>query len=626
MNQNEIEHDLRELGQDWQKQQKSLADEVLEQLENEMVSPTVRATLQKQESVLGTGWSRSTLAISLASIVGAVIALGVWNGPVSQGFVSAEMLQEAVSEAIEKVETVRMTVTHYNEQSGKKQGLSKSLLDRKRGFVRGSIVDGRWIIVDLDNGKFGWEIQPFPEGTGDSKAEATYLKTRSSINVADIDGIFGQAALPESDYERLEDEDITFNSKKYACYSMKNIAPFSDGPQRVWVFVDKHNLIYLSKTWKQKNDRWILLQDTKYEYNVRIDPKYFEPDFGEHAKVVDVEEEFNKIASLDDCLFSKEIAGLTYGIHRVTPVEQGGLALLVSLRETAPGSAAGLGSWMPCSEIYTNFQTNNVECYRLVNADASEGIKLQWILIMPKKKDTLNPCMEGTKIEFDDTIGVEYGDSRHLANERIHVEFEMPKISEPVSLKQAAALVYKEQKQLLHVPYKVLFTGIEIKNNTRYDQRGNIETVTLKEYQDSFVDCVAFWRGRETKAEIEHIDQQIRNGHVTISRYVPGINAHKMRSFGDKELARACERDELVAVYISGSSITDDGLNSLLPLQKLEELVVGETKISDTSIQTLIQLKTLKVLDVTDTRITSEGAKRLKAGLPKANITSSFSE
>lgn len=184
MNQNEIEHDLRELGQDWQELQKSLADEVLEQLENEMVSPTVRATLQKQEPVMGTGWSRSTLAISLASIVGAVIALGVWNGPVSQGFVSAEMLHEAVSEAIEKVETVRMTVTHYNEQSGKKQGLSKSLLDRKRGFVRGSIVDGRWIIVDLDNGKFGWEIQPFPEGTGDSKAEATYLKTRSSINLS----------------------------------------------------------------------------------------------------------------------------------------------------------------------------------------------------------------------------------------------------------------------------------------------------------------------------------------------------------------------------------------------------------------------------------------------------------
>ena len=138
------------------------------------------------------------------------------------------------------------------------------------------------------------------------------------------------------------------------------------------------------------------------------------------------------------------------------------------------------------------------------------------------------------------------------------------------------------------------------------------------------MDYVAYWREHETKKEIEHINQQIKNGHVSISKYVPGINAHNMPAFGDKELARACKRNGLVAVYITGSSITDDGLKSLLQLHKLEKLTIGETKISDASVQTLMQLETLNYLDVTDTRITREGVEQLKAGLPNAQIGSSF--
>ncbi len=66
--------------------------------------------------------------------------------------------------------------------------------------------------------------------------------------------------------------------------------------------------------------------------------------------------------------------------------------------------------------------------------------------------------------------------------------------------------------------------------------------------------------------------------------------------------------------------ITDKGLESLKPLSRLSKLELSYTRISDAGVDSLLAMKQLKVLHLTGTRVTSEGLKKLKAGLTGCEV------
>jgi hypothetical protein len=112
----------------------------------------------------------------------------------------------------------------------------------------------------------------------------------------------------------------------------------------------------------------------------------------------------------------------------------------------------------------------------------------------------------------------------------------------------------------------------------------------------------------------------------------------------DAGLPKLAGLKKLRTLYLSNTHVTDKGLRSVASLSGLEELTLAYCNIADNGIISLQQLPSLKLLNLNytnvgdvgvdalcsmksltdlligDTKITTEGARRLKAALPDAQI------
>ena len=75
-----------------------------------------------------------------------------------------------------------------------------------------------------------------------------------------------------------------------------------------------------------------------------------------------------------------------------------------------------------------------------------------------------------------------------------------------------------------------------------------------------------------------------------------------------------------VGVDLSGTLITDVGLEILKGLEQLKELDLGGTKVTDRGLENLKGLNQLQRLWLNDTKVTDEGVKKLKQTLPRCEI------
>ena len=84
-----------------------------------------------------------------------------------------------------------------------------------------------------------------------------------------------------------------------------------------------------------------------------------------------------------------------------------------------------------------------------------------------------------------------------------------------------------------------------------------------------------------------------------------------------KKLGGSVTRDDkaegkpVVVVDLSGTQVTDAGMQELAPLKGLKKLVLGSAKVTDAGLKKLAALKGLQTLDLTGTKVTDEGLKEL---------------
>jgi len=76
----------------------------------------------------------------------------------------------------------------------------------------------------------------------------------------------------------------------------------------------------------------------------------------------------------------------------------------------------------------------------------------------------------------------------------------------------------------------------------------------------------------------------------------------------------------LKSINISGTKVTNEGLNQLMELGNLRNLYIRDTAINDDGVIQLKGLTQLKILDITDSKITDVGYKELKEALPDCKI------
>lgn len=99
---------------------------------------------------------------------------------------------------------------------------------------------------------------------------------------------------------------------------------------------------------------------------------------------------------------------------------------------------------------------------------------------------------------------------------------------------------------------------------------------------------------------------------------------NKIGDAGVENLLPLAER--LVWLNLDDTQITDAVGPTLSRFEKLKFLHLGRTKVTDEIVDSLTQLKNLDTIHVTRTGITEEGAARLRAALPDAEVISVVKE
>ena len=108
------------------------------------------------------------------------------------------------------------------------------------------------------------------------------------------------------------------------------------------------------------------------------------------------------------------------------------------------------------------------------------------------------------------------------------------------------------------------------------------------------------------------------------SQCVWGIQAGRIPDVRYEHAALLTRFDDLRALGLQETSITDAALQSLSAMQHLESLDLEGTAITDAGLALLVNLRSLEYLALKKTRVTQPGVAELARKLPNCEISSDF--
>ncbi|MAG94272.1 MAG: hypothetical protein CMJ48_11040 [Planctomycetaceae bacterium] len=98
------------------------------------------------------------------------------------------------------------------------------------------------------------------------------------------------------------------------------------------------------------------------------------------------------------------------------------------------------------------------------------------------------------------------------------------------------------------------------------------------------------------------------------------VGARENRLFGDEHLLRVCIFDEILALNLDRTQVSDAGLQHLRGLSDLEYLWLEGTRVTDAGLKHLEGSSKLKGIWLEGTQVTPKGVKQLQEALPKCKI------
>jgi hypothetical protein len=98
------------------------------------------------------------------------------------------------------------------------------------------------------------------------------------------------------------------------------------------------------------------------------------------------------------------------------------------------------------------------------------------------------------------------------------------------------------------------------------------------------------------------------------------LQALFLYEIGDFHLKKICLLTGLHELYLSNTTVTDQGLSQLGCLKNLRRLYIYHTEITDKGLLNLIQLKDLKWLTLSGTGITEQGLMMFKMAMPNCKV------
>lgn len=621
MTNDSVEQQLRELGQEWPPND-SFVDSVISRVDSEPRLPKPSATGESH-----------VMRFRYLTVGAILLCIGLWAalGPQSTGSV----LYAQVKEALKQVQTIHQVMSVQTDD-GSLRTVVETWFARGRGFA--VISDEQ---IRIDNGTYFWEHK---------KGSDTALRTKSQSADELLDQALNIREKLDRNCERFRAGDRSIDGVEHECYRLLSHgaakpAGFDSENRREFVFISPKSLLKRAEAQRKVEGEWKTHVVRTWEYDVPVAPHVFEPQFGEGVSVIKVDEEFEKLTTVENAVHTEQREGLIYTIHQAKRFENGGIMIMASVRGTDETlKEFPLTRRMLQPGLYitdgpaTNWQASpqGSGYFRLKLAEANhQGVDAQWWMMVPRgRKPNWFEADDGlVQLKIGITPRGEFAKANHTDERGVthHINWDLaidiPKPERLPSLSEMSEDVLADLRMLSTSGFHgTLHLGVKDVDGILTQQHGTAEDVSPEQFTAATQNHLRWWENND-------VDFQLTKGatglgamdgdEIGASGMKPAVMVDYYSAVDDKTLAQASERSDLVAVSVRGTMITDAGLAYLTGLKNLKRLNVADTLVTDDSLRHFQAMKSLQHLNVTGTRMTQTGVDKLRKALPDALIMTS---
>lgn len=403
---------------------------------------------------------RFVMRAAMASAAGLVIGAAVWFGVMGHAATVYAQVIAALDEARS------MHAIGYLWQEGDWAKGMESWYDPQRGAAQVNWQDGHVNNVQIDDGKSHWSFDAVgktsvryrsddPKGVAQDMLE---LRQRSTNWQRDPSGDKTLAGVPTQMYAQTH----------------------WDGKSQGRIWLDAAMRPLLCQFGPIENGRFQPRKQVTVEYDVKIDPVRFQPDFGPDVRTIDGERLLSERFDLDKAIFKQELLGLVLAVHEAKRVEAGVL-VVYSIRPTEATnrelgqliSRKGAGSkcygdmqvdwsWKRTSDgktIHHSYLMSDMASMAL------NGMNVAWCLMTPRGQapESAEEIQLGARIYTRDKLQEKLKAQGRPWFQEFPSLTPLPLPGESLSLRQVVSQVYADAKMLAPVAaYVNLPSGAEL--------------------------------------------------------------------------------------------------------------------------------------------------------------------
>ncbi|MBS0267051.1 MAG: hypothetical protein JSS02_34315 [Planctomycetes bacterium] len=576
----------------------------------------------------------SRLALGLATSLG--LAVAVWQLVWSHS--EGSKLYAQVRTAAEKVSTIHV-VSEFAGPAGVMRRAGDLWFARGVGFA--CVSDE---LTRIDDGQFLWEY---------TRGASFGSRTKTQGPDWMLDQALDIKLELERHCRRFADGDKEIGSIPCRCYQVVP-PPVPAGVEPAgrelmhesFVYVSADSLVRRMETHEKVQGQWVVRTVRTWEYDIAVPPESFQPNFGPQVEIVDADEIFQRLVDLRTAAHVTERDGLIYAVHRAVQFENGGVALMASVRGTEetlakfplrrrmlqPGLYFVEG---PATHGRSSPQGHGWFQIELAQAD-HDGINVKWWVLIPRGRPIDAFDVESGKVMLDFGVVANgaYADEKKDA-QGVRLSFlwkEAIPVSRPeprATLESIVESVYADQALLRAIPFKHLDLGVSDVNSSLTAKMGSIEQTTSAEFAKAVAQHIQYWQRGD-------IDYQVRQGCAMgpdwnlatgENKTIPGAFLGYYSLVDDDTLKRfATQRPNVQIISLRHTNISNAGLAHLKSLESLTDLDLAETNIDDTGLDHLAGIQSLRRVNVTASKVTAAGIARLKAALPKLEVDAGKAE
>ena len=488
---NEIEDVLKQLGNDWPKDD-SFVNQVMNKIDDDSsTDDSVEVRSQRRISM--------KLLVAIAASL-AVIFTAWW------GIGTRSNLYAQVSQAVRGAKTIQ-AFRFVQKASGEPVAVSKTWYEKGIGFrferdqtVRFGNNENMWV-HRKSSGK------AVRTSTGDIEKVLAPL-------FAEVDGIAKQL---DREFSRSAKADREINGVLCQAYRLTDFKTIVDdnlrnGTARMTVFLDSNVRLVRSVYEVKQGDEW-LKDYTDWKYDEAVEPSLFTPNFGDDVQVVDADEAFSHMFDPATALHSEERDGLIFAVHQISRFGSNGVYFVSSVRGTEktleefpikirrvrPGEfvARGPAKNYYASPLIPGDGRTTPGCYRLKLASAThQGVDVCWWVMIPRGFPYTFETEPG-KLRF--RVGVtpsgDYAEARHMRADGLirniswAITLNVPQQEAIPTFANIAGQIYSDHENLALFPSKSLSIGSRAEHKS-----GSIDAMSSEEFIHAASNLVRSWQ------------------------------------------------------------------------------------------------------------------------------------